>query len=168
MPPAGPPRGPSLHRSGSIKDLISRFSGVEQRFYRGSLSFSRRGRLQKAASIEVLAFPGQETGFAALSSTKPVQSPVPEEAESLKLKEIESPLASPTVTPLQDTSSKKTEAAEKTSKATQAEQNSEQTDSKAAHMPQTSDSGRDSVADSGMGSVSINQRGLSHRRHVLA
>lgn len=137
-------------------------------FYTGSLSFSRRGRLQKAASIEVPDFPGQETGFAVLSSTKPVQSPVLDEVESLKLKEIKSPLPSPTIITLQDTSSKKTEPAEKMIKATQAEQNSDQTDSKAAHMPQTSDSGSDSVADSGMGSVSINQRGLSHRRHVLA
>ncbi|TNM92405.1 hypothetical protein fugu_019417 [Takifugu bimaculatus] len=153
-PPVGLPRGPSLHRAGSIKDLISRFSSVDQKFYTGSLSFSRRGRLQKSASIEVLHFPGQETGSAALSSTKPVQSPVLDEVESLKLKEIKSLLPSPTITTLQDTSSKKTEPAEKTTKATQAEQNSDQTDSKAAHMTQTSDSGSDSVADSGMGSES--------------
>lgn len=141
---------------------------MDQKFYRGSLSFSRRGKLKKAASIEVLDFPGQETGSAALSSTKPVQSPVLDEVEDLKLKEIQSPLPSPTITTLQDTSLKKNEPAEKTTNATQAEQNSDQTDSKAVHMPQTSDSGSDSVADSGMGSVSIKQRGLSHRRHVLA
>lgn len=128
---------------------------MDQKFYTRSLSFSRRGRLQKAASIEVLDFPGQETGCAALSSTKPVHSPVLDEVESLKLKEIKSSLLSPTVTTLQDASSKKTEPAKKTTKATLAEQNSDQTDSKAAHMPQTSDSGSDSVADSGMGSVSI-------------
>lgn len=118
---------------------------MDHNLYSGSLSLSRSGRLQKAASIEVLDLPDQEAGSATLSSTKPVQISVLEEIESLEPKEIESPVPSRTVTTSKESSSKEPDPVEKT---TQVEKN---TDSKAA---QTSDSGSDSVADSGMGSVS--------------
>lgn len=98
---------------------------------------------------------GQETGSATLSSIKQVQRPTFKEFDISELKEDEIPAPSTAVPTCKETSAKEPDSAETTAKITQVEKNTEQTDSKAAQTPQTTDSGRDSVADSGMGSVSI-------------
>lgn len=151
-PPAGLSHISSLYRSGSIKDLISKFSGLDRDFCSGSL---RRARLYKAASIEVLDFPGFYSAPATPSSFEEVESPV--------FKEVESPIPSITVTP-PFTESTQTEP-RSAQKNTVPSQNSARidcpvrgsaakTDSKPSNTTQTTHSGNDSVADSGMGSVS--------------
>lgn len=153
--------GLNLHRGGSIKDLISKFSGEGDNLYSGYLSnsFSRRGRLQGAASIDVVDSPGQEMGSATLSSTKQVQRPIFKEFDIPELREVQIPAPPITVPALKETHGKEPGSAETTAQSTQVEKNAERADSKAAQTPQTTDSGRDSVADSGMGSVSIKKRG---------
>lgn len=152
--------GLNLQRGGSIKHLISKFSGEEDSIYSGYLSnfFSRRGWLQRAASADVLDSPGQETGSATLGSTKQVQRPTFKEFDIPELKEVQIPAPRDTVPTFKETSVKESDSDETTTKITQVEKSTAQTDSKAAQTAQTSDSGRDSVADSGMGSVSIKNR----------
>lgn len=107
-----------------------------------SNSFSRSGRLQRAASADVLYSPGQETGSATLGSTKQVQRPVFKEFDIPELKEVEIPGPRSSVPTLKQSSVKEPEKmAEQSSKAAP-----------------PGDSGRDSVADSGLGSVSRKKR----------
>lgn len=150
--PAGLSHISNLHRGGSIKDLISKFSVLDRDFCAGSL---RRARLYKAASIELLDFPGSYSVPATPSSLEEVESPV--------FKEVESPIPSITVTP-PFTESTQTEpgSAQKNTVTSQISAridgpvggSTAKTDSKPSNKTQTTHSGNDSVADSGMGSVS--------------
>lgn len=69
--PTGTPRSTSLHRSGSIQNLIFKFSGPDDVFTFGNGHYpSRPGKLTKAYSVEVLDSPPP-------SSAKLPQSPIP-------------------------------------------------------------------------------------------
>ncbi|CAG00970.1 unnamed protein product [Tetraodon nigroviridis] len=152
-----PPAGLSLnlHRGGGIKDLISKFSVEDNSSYSGYLSnSSRRGRLHRAASVDVLDSPDQEKGPARLGSIMQVQRPIFKEFDIPELREVGIPAPSATIPTSEKTRAKEPDLAERNTKITQVEQHTEQTESKAAPTPQTTDSGNDSVADSGMGSES--------------
>lgn len=151
----------NLSRGGSIKDLISKFSGGENGSYSGYLSdsVSRRGRLHRAASLDVLGSPGQERASAKLDSAVPVQRPVFKEFDIPELKEVEIPAPSGAVPTSVETGAKEPDSAQANAKMTRAERNTGQTGSEAAPTPRTAGSGSDSVADSGVGSVSIPERG---------
>lgn len=162
-PSAGLSRSSNLHRAGSIKDLISKFSGSDHVISSGSPHnpFSRTGRVPKSASVEALDSPASKSSPSTPSSIGKVESPVP----------------CITVTPpLRDTSQSEPESAQRNTKTSQITARidcpvgggTEKTDSKPKNKTQTTDSGRDSVADSGMGSVSKKEKPPTDRFDVLA
>lgn len=87
-----------------------------------------------------------------------VQRPIFKEFDIPELREVGIPAPSATIPTSEKTRAKEPDLAERNTKITQVEQHTEQTESKVAPTPQTTDSGNDSVADSGMGSVSIKKR----------
>lgn len=135
--PAGLSRSSNLHRAGSVKNLISKFSGPDQ--------VSSSGSPQSPSS--------------ALESLKSKSSP----STPSSVGQDESPVPSITVTPpFRGTGQNEAESAQRDSKSSQITAridcpvggSAEKTDSEPKRTTQTTDSGRASVADSGMGSVS--------------
>ncbi|XP_065822072.1 myosin heavy chain, embryonic smooth muscle isoform isoform X3 [Labrus bergylta] len=137
-------RSSNLRRAGSIKDLISKFSGPEQ-----------------------------DSSPQSLSSGSPKSAEVPESSKSSKSKsspttlssvgQDRSPVPSISVTPpSQQTSQNGAESAQNGNKSSQITArmdcpvggSTEKSDSEAKRETQTADSGRESVADSGIGSES--------------
>lgn len=148
-PSTGPSRSTKLQRAGSVKDLISKFSGpdhVSSTSYLQGLSFGA-GRVLRSASVE------------ALESLKSQSSP--STPSSVGQDDVSVP--SITVTPpFRESSQNRTESTQKGTKTSQitaridcpVEGSAEKTDSVPKNKTQTTDSNRDSVDDSGMGSVS--------------
>ncbi|XP_018558071.2 uncharacterized protein LOC108901147 [Lates calcarifer] len=135
-------RSTNLHRTGSVKDLINKFSGPDQVSPSGSPVSPGFGigRALKSASVEVLLSP--KSGPSTPSSVGPDEGSVP----------------SITVTPpLRGTNQNEAQRGTKSSQITARIDcpvggSAENTDSQPSKT-QTTESGRDSVADSGMGSV---------------
>ncbi|XP_044029964.1 cingulin-like protein 1 isoform X4 [Siniperca chuatsi] len=145
-PSPGLPRRSNLHRAGSIKDLISKFSGQDHASTSSSPQSPSSGTGPKSASAEALESPNSKLSQSTPSSVGRDESLVP----------------SITVTPpLRETSQNGAETAQRgtTSQITAridcpVGSSTEKTDSQPGNKTQTTDSGRDSVADSGMGSES--------------
>uniref|UniRef100_A0A3Q1B252 Myosin tail domain-containing protein n=1 Tax=Amphiprion ocellaris TaxID=80972 RepID=A0A3Q1B252_AMPOC len=142
--PVGLTRSSNLQRAGSIKDLISKFSDSDPLWPNNSpLSPFKPGRLTKAFSIEVLTSPPSSPTTP--RSTGPIESPLPNITvtpplkQAAQVKSAQKDAKSNQITaridcPVEGSAVKKvTEPKSKT---------------------QTTDSGRDSVADSGLGSES--------------
>lgn len=155
-PTAGLARSSNLHRAGSIKDLISKFSGPDHIFF--SISpcnhCSRTGRAPKSAPGEVRLSSASKSSPCSLSSVG----------------QDESPVFSIAVTPqFRDTSQSEPKAAQRDTRISQTTArinfpvggDAEKTDSKPRNKTQTTDSGCDSVADSDMGSVSKKEKLLT-------
>ncbi|XP_035524339.1 cingulin-like protein 1 [Morone saxatilis] len=146
-PSAGLSRTSNLHRAGSIKDLISKFSGQDYISSSGSPKSPTSGaeRVLKSVSMEALASPKSKSSPSTPTSVGQEESPVP----------------SITVTPpFRESSQNRVQPAQKDPKTSQITAridcpvggSAEKTDSKPRNQMQTTHSGRDSVADSGMGS----------------
>lgn len=154
-PPSSPSRSTNLHRAGSIQNLISKFSGPDQVFSSGYSHLPKPGRLTKAYSVEVLDSP-----------TSPLTPCSPDQVPNI------------TVTPPpQGTSQSQPESAQDKSKTSQIAAridcpeggNSEKADLKERKSKtQIFDFGRDSVGDSGLGSVSKKKKSLTYRFDVIA
>ncbi|XP_060916832.1 cingulin-like protein 1 isoform X2 [Labrus mixtus] len=136
-------RSSNLRRAGSIKDLISKFSGPEQ----DSSPQSPSSGSPKSAFAEVPESPKSKSSPNTLSTVGQDRSPVP----------------SISVTPpSQQTSQNGAESAQNGNKSSQITAridcpvggSTEKSDSEAKRKTQTAVSGRESVADSGMGSES--------------
>ncbi|XP_073334758.1 uncharacterized protein [Pagrus major] len=134
---SGLSRGSSLRRAGSIKDLITKFSGPDH-----------------ISSSKSPQSPSSGAGRVTLESPKSKSSP----SSPSSVGQYESPVPSITVTPsFMDTSQNEADSTQTDTKTSQITAridcpvggSAEKTDQK-----QTPDSGRDSVADSGMGSES--------------
>lgn len=158
-PPAGLLRICDLYQTGSIKDLISKFSGSGPVLSYGSArSRFSEGRLSKAYSVEVL------------SSTGPISS-----SSTNSFEEVGSPVPSIIATPTFSSRSIP-EAAQNDTKTSQiaakvdcpVEGSTEKTEPKPRNKSQKADYGSDSVADSGMGSVSAEKKLLIDLFDVLA
>ncbi|XP_051267924.1 cingulin-like protein 1 isoform X2 [Dicentrarchus labrax] len=149
-PSAGLSRSSNLHRAGSIKDLISKFSGQDYVSSSGSPNSptSGAGRVLKFVSMEALKSPTSKSSPSTPTSVGQEESPVP----------------CITVTPpFRENSQNGAQPAQKDAKTSQITArmdcpvggSAEKTNSKAKqNKTQTTHSGRDSVADSGMGSES--------------
>lgn len=133
----------NLRRAGSIKDLISKFSGPENTSAPQSLSSGS----PKSAFPEALGSPKSKMSPATPGSAGQGKSPIP----------------SISVTPaIKQNSQNGAESVQIGTKTTQITakidcpvgDSSEKTDSDAKRKTQSTDCGRESVADSGMGSVS--------------
>ncbi|KAI3361928.1 hypothetical protein L3Q82_012276, partial [Scortum barcoo] len=138
---AGLSRSSNLCRAGSIKDLISKFSGLDLVSPYGSPQSpsSETGRVIKSAEAK--------SNLSTPSSVGPDEGPVP----------------SITVTPpFRELRQNRAESAQRDAKSSQISARidcpvgggAEKTDSQPGRKTQTTDSGRASVADSGMGSES--------------
>lgn len=156
-PSAGLSFGSNLQRTGSIKDLINKFSGADNVFFFSSQHnpFTKTRRLRKYASIEILDYPS--------STSSPSTADIVGQDKSL------SPSTSITP-PIQDASASKPGSGQGNPKASQISARidcpvgggTEKTDSQPGNKIQATDSGRESVADSGMGSVS--ERGKKKKK----
>ncbi|XP_032396234.1 myosin-16 [Etheostoma spectabile] len=145
---AAVPRSSNLHRAGSVKNLISKFSGQDPVSSSGSQQslFSGTGQVPKAASAEALESSESKSSPSIPSSVEQDQSPVP----------------SITVTPPLGTSQNVAQSAQRSISTSQISAridcpvggSFEKNNSKPSAKTKTIDSGRDSVADSGMGSES--------------
>ncbi|XP_037835243.1 uncharacterized protein LOC108228658 isoform X3 [Kryptolebias marmoratus] len=146
QPAVGPSRSSNLQRTGSVKDLIGKFSGPDH-VLGSSLPLSLCSgprRFVKYPSMEALNFP------------KPKLSPVKSSPSAPSAAEQ---VPSIVVNPFRETKRNGTESALKhaaTSKITARIDcpvggSTQKTRSEPRSKPQTADSGRDSVADSGMG-----------------
>lgn len=145
-------RSTNLHRAGSIQNLISKFSGPDQVFSSGCSHLPKPGRLTKAFSVEVLDSP-----------TSPLTPCSPEVPDI-------------TVTPPAKGTSQ-SESAQDKSKTSQVAAgidcpeggDTEKADLKERKSKtQIFDFGRDSVADSGLGSVSKKEKPLTWCFDVIA
>ncbi|XP_039636356.1 uncharacterized protein LOC120545814 isoform X1 [Perca fluviatilis] len=146
---AGLPRSSNLHRAGSVKNLISKFSGPDHVSSSGSpqsLS-SGTGQVPKSASAEAIKSPKSKSSWSTPSGVGRDESPVP----------------SITVTPpLMGASQNAAQSAQRSINTSQISAridcpvggSFEKTNSEPRRKTQIADSGRDSVADSGMGSES--------------
>ncbi|XP_049460124.1 uncharacterized protein LOC125905885 isoform X1 [Epinephelus fuscoguttatus] len=142
-PAAGLSRGTNLRRAGSVKDLINKFSGSDA----PQSPTSGAGKVAKSPSAE------------ALESPKSRSSP----STPISVRQDEGPVPSITVTPpFRETSQNVARSAQRSTSTSQITaridcpvgSSAEKTDSEAKNKTQTPVSGRDSVADSGMGSES--------------
>lgn len=133
----------NLHRTGSIKDLINKFSGQDH----PQSPYSGTRQVRKSASAEALVSPKYKSSQSTPSSFGQDESAVP----------------SITVTPpLRETSQNGTETAQRGTKISKITaridcpvgSSTEKPNSQPRKKTQITDSGRESVADSGMGSVS--------------
>lgn len=138
-PLSGPSRSTNLYRSSSVKDLIGRFSGPDNIYPASSLQGLYFGRGLKAASVE------------ALLSSKFKSSPYPPSSAG---PDVSAP--SITVTPpFRETSQNEAKTSQITARIDcPVESSPEKTESEPQSKTQTTDSGRESMADSGLGSVS--------------
>ncbi|XP_047228342.1 uncharacterized protein LOC124872416 isoform X2 [Girardinichthys multiradiatus] len=146
-PAVGLSHSSNLRRANSIKDLISRFSGPSPySFSSSSLSpFSGHRRVMKSVSMEALYSPNVK-----LSPFTPSTAG-----------QVESPLPSVTVTPPRDGKQNEARSVQKGTKSKitaridcPVEGSTRKTDPEKTSKPKTPESGRDSLADSGMGSES--------------
>ncbi|XP_031133399.1 cingulin-like protein 1 [Sander lucioperca] len=145
---AGLPRSSNLHRAGSVKNLISKFSGQDHVSSSGSpQSLSSGTEVPKSASADNLESPKSKSSPSTPSGVGRDESPVP----------------SITVTPpLMGTSQNVAQSAQRSISTSQISARIDcpvggslkKTNSEPRGKTQTTDSGRDSVADSGMGSES--------------
>ncbi|KAM6903058.1 uncharacterized protein FYW49_016566 [Xenentodon cancila] len=145
-PTVGLSRGSNLQRAGSVKDLISKFSGSDYIVSSGSNKSHSSGPniVPKSASME------------ALSSSKSSQS-TPSSAG-----QDGSSVPSILVTPYRDTDHDGVESTQRSTRDSKitaridcpVEGSTQMKESEPRRKPQTPASGRDSVADSGMGSES--------------
>ncbi|XP_038589740.1 uncharacterized protein LOC119914491 isoform X1 [Micropterus salmoides] len=133
----------NLHRTGSIKDLINKFSGQDH----PQSPYSGTRQVRKSASAEALVTPKSKSSQSTPSS----------------FGQDESALPSITVTPpLRETSQNGTETAQRGTKISKITaridcpvgSSTEKPNSQPRKKTQITDSGRESVADSGMGSES--------------
>lgn len=141
-------RSTNLHRAGSIQNLISKFSGSDQVFSSGYSHLPKPGRLTKAYSVEVLDSP-----------TSPLTPCSPDQVPNI------------TVTPpAKGTSQSEPVSAQDKSKTSQIAAridcpeggDTEKADLKERKSKtQIFDFGRDSVGDSGLGSVSKKEKPLT-------
>ncbi|XP_074547250.1 uncharacterized protein LOC141805912 isoform X1 [Halichoeres trimaculatus] len=133
----------NLRRAGSIKDLISKFSGPENTF----APLSPSSGSPKSAFPEALGSPKSKMSLATPSSAGQEQDPLPSVSVTPPIKQnSQNGLESLQIG---------TKAAQITAKIDcPVGDASEKTDSDAKRKTQTTDSGRESVADSGMGSES--------------
>lgn len=133
-PSAGLSRSSNLHRAGSIKDLINKFSGPNHVSSSGSPQSPSSGtaKVEKSASIEALETPKSKSCPSTPSSVSQEISDVPDikESRDTQTSQITARIDCPVGGSV------------------------EKTDSKPRSQTQITESGRDSVADSGMGSVS--------------
>ncbi|XP_026153728.1 cingulin-like protein 1 isoform X2 [Mastacembelus armatus] len=148
-PSTGLSRSTNLHRASSVKDLISKFSGPDHASISGSPQSPPfgAGRILKSVSAEVLESPKSKSSLSTPSSIGPDEISVP----------------SITVTPpFRGTSENSVQSAQRGSITSQITAridcpiggSAEKINSQPRTKTQTTDSGRDSVADSGMGSES--------------
>lgn len=145
---SSPSRSTNLHRAGSIKNLISKFSGPDQVFSSGYSHLPKPGRLTKAYSVEVLDSP-----------TSPLTPCSPDQVPNI------------TVTPpAKGMSQSEPESAQDKSKTSQIAARidcPEGRDTEKADLKERKsqtlifDFGRDSVGDSGLGSVSKKEKPLT-------
>lgn len=148
-------RSTNLHRAGSIQNLIDKFSGPDQVFSSGYSHLPKPGRLTKAYSVEVLDSP-----------TSPLTPCSPDQVPNI------------TVTPpAKGTSQSEPESAQDKSKTSQIAAridfpeggDTEKADLKENHSRTLIfDFGRDSVGDSGLGSVSKKEKPLTYYFNVIA
>uniref|UniRef100_A0A3Q1HM87 Myosin tail domain-containing protein n=2 Tax=Anabas testudineus TaxID=64144 RepID=A0A3Q1HM87_ANATE len=142
-------RSTNLHRSGSVKDLISRFSGPDRTSSSSSLQGLSlgAGRVLKSTSDE------------AFESPKSLSSP----STPTSIDQDDVSVPGITVTPpFRESNQNRAESTERGTKTSQitaridcpVEGSTEKTDSVPKSKAQTTDCGRESVADSGMGSES--------------
>lgn len=142
-------RSTSLHRAGSIQNLISKFSGPDQVFSSGYSHLPKPGRLTKAYSVEVLDSPTSPLTPCSpdqvpdITVTPPAKGTSQSEPESAQDKSKTSQIAA-TIDLPEGGDAEKADPKEKKSKA------------------QIFDFGRDSVGDSGLGSVSEKRRNPRH------
>ncbi|XP_041826558.1 cingulin-like protein 1 [Melanotaenia boesemani] len=130
----GLPFSSNLQRAGSIKDLISKFSGST--YFSCASPHSGPGRFLKSVSMEALNTAKSRSSPFMPSSAGPDESPVPRII----------------VNPFEENTQN---GVERDSKVSCSEGgNSQKTDSEPRSTAQATDSGKDSVADSGMGSES--------------
>ncbi|XP_059214020.1 cingulin-like protein 1 [Centropristis striata] len=138
-PATGLSRSSNLRRAGSVKDLISRFSGPDQVSSSGS---------------------PQDPSSGTVKVTKPSLAVAPESPKSKSSEgRDEAPFPSITVTPASPNVAQSAQTGTYTSKISARIDcpvggSTEKTHSESRSKTQTTDSGRDSVADSGMGSES--------------
>ncbi|XP_067429895.1 myosin-14 isoform X2 [Thunnus thynnus] len=148
-PAAGLSRSSNLRRAGSIKDLISKFSGPDHIYSSGSPQSpsSGVGQVPKFTSTKALESPKSKSSPSTPSISRKDESPIPRI----------------TVTPpFRETNQNEVAWAQSGRRTSQITAridcpvggSIEKADSDARSKTQTTDSGRDSVADSGMGSES--------------
>ncbi|MEQ2164196.1 hypothetical protein GOODEAATRI_004114 [Goodea atripinnis] len=146
-PAVGLSHSSNLRRTNSIKDLISRFSGpTPYSFSSSSLSpFSGSRRVIKSVSMEALYSPNSKLSPFTPSTAGQVKSPLP----------------SVTVTPSRDSKQNEARSVQKGTKSKITARidcpvggSTRKTDPEKTSKPKTPESGRDSLADSGMGSES--------------
>lgn len=139
-------RSTNLHRAGSIQNLINKFSGPDQVFSSGYSHLPKPGRLTKAYSVEVLDSPTSPLTPCSpdqvpnITVTPPAKATSQSEPESAQDKSVTSLNAVSTVREREERKSK----------------------------TQVFDFGRDSVADSGLGSVSKKEKPPTYCSDVVA
>uniref|UniRef100_A0A3B5Q4S3 Cingulin-like protein 1 n=1 Tax=Xiphophorus maculatus TaxID=8083 RepID=A0A3B5Q4S3_XIPMA len=138
--------GSNLRRADSIKDLLSRFSGPTPYLFSSQSAFSGHRRVLRSVSME------------SLNSSKSKLSVFTPSA----IEEVRSSTPTVTATPSEDAKQNEAESTKKGAKSTDittrvecpVEGSTQTTDSETTSKPKTPKSGRDSVADSGLGSES--------------
>lgn len=137
-PAAGLSRSTNLHRAGSVKDLITKFSGSDHVSSSSSPQSpsSGTGKVSKSASAEALYSPKSTSSLSTPSSVGQAEGPVPSIT-----------LTPPCRATIQD-------VAQSAQRSTKSSQIAVRIDCPVEGSAEKKKSGRDSVADSGMGSVS--------------
>ncbi|XP_054878207.1 uncharacterized protein LOC129353018 isoform X2 [Poeciliopsis prolifica] len=138
--------GSNLRRADSVKDLLSRFSGPTPYLFSSQSAFSGHRRVLRSVSMESL-----NSSKSKLSVFTP---------SAIEVAGTSTPTV--TVTPSKDAEQNEVESTKKEVKSTKitariecpVEGSTQKTDSETTSKPKTLKSGRDSVADSGLGSES--------------
>lgn len=158
-PSVGLSRGSNLHRADSVKDLIGKFSGPEHISYSSAplRLYSGPRRVVKSVSMEALNLLKSKSSPSKLSVAGQVGGPVP----------------SIVVTPFREAVQNGTEPAQ--NQATNSKitaridcpvgASAQKAQSEPRPKPQTADSGKDSVADSGMGLVRTKKNNCLQTNH---
>ncbi|XP_014900941.1 myosin-9 isoform X1 [Poecilia latipinna] len=144
--PHGGHVGSNLRRADSVKDLLSRFSGPTPYLFSSQSAFSGHRRILRSVSME------------SLNSSKSKLSVFTPSA----VEEVGSSTPTITATPSRDAKQNEAESTKKGAKSTKittrvespVEGSTQKTDSETTSKLKTPKSGRDSVADSGLGSES--------------
>lgn len=138
----------NLQRAGSIKDLISKISGSN--YFSSASPYSGPGRFLKSYSMEALNTSKPKSNPFMPSRARPDGSPVPKICGN----------------PLKGNTQNEAELSQRDRCLEGG--STQKTDSKPRSAALTTDSGRDSVADSGMGSVRISKsKGRENKKQCL-